>query len=74
MVWLLLDMHAVFFPSKIQGMMGGGGAWYGWSLQPQQSFWVIPIPHIKEIFFTEDLLGRHALGVLGRGLYIHMTV
>ena len=45
-------------------------AWCGWSLWPHQSFWVIPFPRQRELC-TEGLLGRHALGILGRTLCNH---
>ena len=47
-------------------------AYFGWSLWPQQSLWIIPIPTLKELC-TEGILGQHALGMLEETLVMTLV-
>ena len=62
--------YSVFSPSKIQGMTGGHSL--GGACDHNKAHGLSLFPHQRE-FCTEGLLGRYALGMLGRTLLLHLS-
>ena len=53
-----------------QTLRHDGRAKFGWSHWLHQSYYTPPIPTSKENPYTDGLLGRHALCILGRTLRV----